>query len=1328
MNEPININLENNLTLPSSQYVEFKAMQNFFDKKIGETNVKFERREDMITMCLSLFIHDFAHDFNFQSMFSRILKDNSDLYNSFGITIGNNVLKSFVVGHRKRLDESNGKKFQNAESKYDVANDFLKLKKKYNEMLKTYEIPIDKQSGGERMDTLIEAEEISLEPQEKFVEKEIQNDKTIENVLEIPTNEIISKPEIYNKLVEKFENNPDFLEFYSSLNTYILCYLNEDIVSMSKFDNIKSAGLDKNKMYNFMMYNSVVSSFKYIIEDFRTANESVLDEEKYTETNIDFIRNYSDIFEILLLSFERIFSKTNENFEIDIFDVLSSPQVLKQFIIYFHFYLTFPEIKEFNQNIETKKMYGGMENAIELAMDKEEEEEEEIKSFEREPLTEFVGATHNNLMTTITRGIFLKTGLWNDFWKWNSKKNSSSEEKIPGFNAKNLTQLSYENLSDMFPLDPKIGGNMNNHFLIIEIVILKQLLLELSPFKMYVVGAKIDDRLKDYMDMFFYKFYGFEEQAELEYDAPELNDVTNKINEIYKNLREEYPDVPEVTPEFESFYLDILFREIGETDEDVDDETSDESSIVVESKKPYKPDRLKLENVFSSYKLNMVTIQNLMNTTIKPIKVTDGEFSTTLNNYFDLFLMNVVITYLVAEDGKVIEFPIQAPRLTYIINNAANINQNLNGSRLILPNYIGEELYEETLMKYLNEDGELKIIEKAKLLELYKTELEHLSQLTEEFKEEYADIKKERNAELKEELKEDFKSRRREQVAPLENEVFLLKTILDENEFGEQAKIAIEENKKKDKERDKLKKKEKKDTSSSPLTIDVSPLTIIETDVKPDVVADQNEVADQTEVVDISKEEEMKGGETANLFTKQIVQNYSKWFKNAMPFFGVYKNIKKGVMCPGSSMMDAMDNCSLKYGATEPKEVGTTNFQLIYEGDQNTKISYGGGIIYYNNENPKMLTCNIDFRLVCGDDEAVISTNDIQVYESRNLKSNVVYQGVLHRLKKLFKENIGREMEDMSELEAVKDETLLKEYMLNKFKNLWIPLQYSVSKENYNKLIGATALKTLGDFLQECQAVMKWGGYVNTTDNLYQTTKSLLEDRSIKPIYRSVDEPDTIMPYNMDGDALRFGIQGDRPSGFRSIYMVLCAKEGINEHCVTGYVKNNTYQKPSRTLLVARNQNIYDESINSYGKLIYVTPNVKNLDDIDLESSFTGIKLKEIEKPQEIPSNILPGSIEEPKNDLVVDESEPVEVVTGVTIKKRGRKPGSKNANKKQLLIIDENEEKVGGSNKTHKNRKERVRRTTRKNGKNIKSKKRKGTRKHRKSKKNYKKSRKSHD
>jgi hypothetical protein len=229
-------------------------------------------------------------------------------------------------------------------------------------------------------------------------------------------------------------------------------------------------------------------------------------------------------------------------------------------------------------------------------------------------------------------------------------------------------------------------------------------------------------------------------------------------------------------------------------------------------------------------------------------------------------------------------------------------------------------------------------------------------------------------------------------------------------------------------------------------------------------------------------------------------------------------------------------------------------------------------------------------------------------------------------------------------------------------------------------LLGSTSIKTLGDFLQECQATLQWGGYVNTDSSFMNTTKELIQankgtDKEIVPMYRSVSEGGRIVPYDNDGNALRLGVQGDRPSGFRSIYILLNATSGINEHCITGYMFTMSNQKPSRTLLVSRNIGEYNQN-KLKGMVVYVNPNAEKIRfNINLESGFVSPKS---------------GKDESSKGFKMATQQEIPEVIdtTGVDVSLEEIKPKENTSNKTKKATESGTEETQKAGKKTRRTNK----------------------------------------
>ena len=318
-----------------------------------------------------------------------------------------------------------------------------------------------------------------------------------------------------------------------------------------------------------------------------------------------------------------------------------------------------------------------------------------------------------------------------------------------------------------------------------------------------------------------------------------------------------------------------------------------------------------------------------------------------------------------------------------------------------------------------------------------------------------------------------------------------------------------------------------------------------------------------------------------------------KKFGMAQKFFGLYKTLKRGVVCAGSSMLDAMDNCSLEKGATEPKEVGTTNFEFVFDDPVTGKhFSYGGVVLFYkgtNKNGEENINVHIDFSLKTKlgredpDDVAHVVVDELDVADSEDLKARIVYKSIIKEVNSLFKCAFRFEEPVVPPLEG--DEGSLnpelkrqmRELAIIKMRALWSFLQYNpYSQTNpvFNRLLGKTGVKNLGDFLQESQGTIKWGGYVNTIEGMDEAVKEFIRRKNIDEnsiIYRSVSKRKAIIPYDENGDALRLAVEGDRPSAFRAIYFVLFAltngfKEGINSMTIAGYLQL------TRSILVSRNE------------------------------------------------------------------------------------------------------------------------------------------------------------
>ena len=343
-----------------------------------------------------------------------------------------------------------------------------------------------------------------------------------------------------------------FLDFHSALKTYIVTFIGYDVNEKDEFSNILS---DKNALGS----EAIRSSFNYIINDFSKNSQSI------------YFDLFRDVFSLLLESFD-IVLKQNLDKEISPFDVLNSAQVLYQFIIFYVCYSIVEDYSKFKELIESSTpTEGGGKDDEELEGDgidgdgidgdgidgdEIEGDGEEIEMVEesRSPdnsqemsqsptlsqpikevieIPEYVFITHNNLLTTITRGMFIKLGIWKKiFFPDRDINEINPEEYIFGFEQ--LNQISYTKLVELYPITPETGGHRNNEFLILEILILKRLLVEMSPSKTLTFGAKIDDDLKNFMDTFYNYYY-----AKPEFEQINIDNVTVNPNLTGEDISEE---------------------------------------------------------------------------------------------------------------------------------------------------------------------------------------------------------------------------------------------------------------------------------------------------------------------------------------------------------------------------------------------------------------------------------------------------------------------------------------------------------------------------------------------------------------------------------------------------------------------------------------------------------------------------------------------------------------------------------------------------------------------------------------------------------------------
>ena len=1294
-----------NIIAPSIESVLLKYKQKFKTEGVSKNTMSFERVEDMIFMCLSIFLHDYVHDYNLSGMHNRVIKgnisrtkpDEPSLFETLGITVGNTILKIFSYGistgdrkvimydDNKFKDVLSGKDSQIKASFYNYLNSNEELigaqgggqrggllttinpnesdifEKKTEDIKKdTYEGETDQEKNTEDeelpvVEKTVEELPIVDEPvvDEPVVEEQSTPFKTInfsdvKEILVIPS--AISSLDV-QQIVSIFEKNQDFLSFHSSLNTYVVTYLGYDVNETNELDDTTE---DKDKVAD----KAIKASLRYIIDDLKNPNNSI-------ETNF-----YGDIFSLLLDSYEIISTKKSSNNE-NPFDILNSSEILYQFIIFYVSYLTTESYDELKEMIS--KMTGGAGDGEEEGEEQEDEGEQFVmeegadegsssaksdgsptllpdKLKKLEPTPEYVLITHNNLLTTIARGMFIKLGIWRKIFLTDPRKSIEDPENYI-FGPNELNAITYEKLVELFPINPKKGGYHNNELLILEILILKRLLVEMSPSKTMGFGANIDVELKNYLDAFYFYLYNMSV-------FPQNMDTEKKEipDDVINN-----PDFPVGIPEDklkeeEDFFedceedCDIRFDDQSPSSEQEgggppDNDTSGDIELVeIDSKKEFeqlkKESREKLEqaneslnNLIQKTKTNsvvsnegapVITSEELApvvsNEELAPV-VSNEELAPVVSNeelapvitsedIIENVISNEELAPVVSNEelapvvspkevniDEVIVEPPHPPNIPILFNKLKKMYQNnilvireLENSKINPITIDGVEITNLFELLKLNEvlihrEGSSVNIPAPK----YKFVINNAAKIGSNFNGSKMFVPKrflDTITTIVREIKEnvyDGEIINNEKLAEYIKQV--------ETDFGS-----------KDIELKKLEEESKKIEEKENITIrEYNELLKLRYDQK---------TFERTVIQPILNKLFLLNLITQNReFYDDFLLHYEEWFRDMQPMFGLYRNLQRGVFCPTSSMMDAMDDCSLKYDATEPKEVGTSFSEIIYEGE-NGKVSFGGVVLNYNElvgEREKLIA-KIYYTLDCnlsgvGDpDVMIINTLPIQVSESEDLKAKTAYKSVVKMIKSIYDEVQSTQPNIPQGVEYIKE--------------MWKRVQYQYNREGFNKLLSATALKTMGDYLQECQAVFKWGGYINNTDSFPEGLKAQEQFEIIKDklIYRSVTSEEAIIPYDQNtGDGLRLGVQGDRPSGSRSIYMLLNGEGDVNDQAITGYVNTSSTQNASRTLLVARNSKIRREPNENglKGSIIYVTRELRILDRDELLRSLEFLNVKD---------------------------------------------------------------------------------------------------------------------
>ena len=219
------INAENNTQInkiyknelnPSIDYVSLPYKQNFENvitsngvtvtkdnniNGVSKVTIKFNREEDMILMCLSLFVHDYIHDYNLDTMHGRVINKNTELFKSLNIKVGLQYFKTFSYVYNEnprdiKMYNDNEYRDLNEEQQKNIF-DFDR-----NEIVNTS----NKQIGGEEGPFTLKKEFVTIPNKSEF---ENENKSEFENEFEFESK---SENEFENKEIN--ESNEEKIEDY----------------------------------------------------------------------------------------------------------------------------------------------------------------------------------------------------------------------------------------------------------------------------------------------------------------------------------------------------------------------------------------------------------------------------------------------------------------------------------------------------------------------------------------------------------------------------------------------------------------------------------------------------------------------------------------------------------------------------------------------------------------------------------------------------------------------------------------------------------------------------------------------------------------------------------------------------------------------------------------------------------------------------------------------------------------------------------------------------------------------------------------------------------
>lgn len=255
------------------------------------------------------------------------------------------------------------------------------------------------------------------------------------------------------------------------------------------------------------------------------------------------------------------------------------------------------------------------------------------------------------------------------------------------------------------------------------------------------------------------------------------------------------------------------------------------------------------------------------------------------------------------------------------------------------------------------------------------------------------------------------------------------------------------------------------------------------------------------------------------------------------------RELNDKTFCPVSSILDASktSGCnSLRARKTEgnpPVEYGDMCFQFFSE-NPNIPFQYGGIVIETIENKNAIDFFKIDLKLILKNpDENGSDGEEINIKSENNLffenEDRCAINGDYLSVQNIYQKIIS------------KVAFYINNYNFEKIQHLY--------NNTWKELYGIMLLKNCGDFLQELNSILNFGGYygnkVNYSDIVYD--KNGVEYEIIKN--------ETIINWDQEtGNSLRLGIQNDQPSSVRSMFLSLSDSPNINQMAITGFVSKTT--------------------------------------------------------------------------------------------------------------------------------------------------------------------------